>query len=48
VVADELWGQLLAWERELDNRECAITVREDGLASSNRALGRACTDRDAA
>jgi hypothetical protein len=48
VVADELWGQLLAREREMDNREGAITAREDGLASSNRALGRTCMDRDAA
>jgi hypothetical protein len=40
TVAVELWEQLLAWERELESREGAVVVREDGLASSECALGR--------
>jgi hypothetical protein len=48
AVAGELRGQLLAWERELDSREGAISVWEDGLVASECTLGRACVDHDAA
>jgi hypothetical protein len=34
VVADELQGQLLAQERELDSREGVIAAWEDGLVAS--------------
>jgi hypothetical protein len=33
MVAVELQGQLLAWERVLDSREGAIAMWEDGLAA---------------
>jgi hypothetical protein len=39
-VTVELRGQLLAFERELDSRECILMAREDGLAAFERALGR--------
>jgi hypothetical protein len=39
--------QLLAQERKLDSREGAIVAWEDGLAAFERALGRACMERDA-
>jgi hypothetical protein len=48
AVVGELRGQLLAWERELDSREGAISVWEDGLVASECTLGRACVDHDAA
>jgi hypothetical protein len=40
-VVVELRGQLLARERELDSKECAIIAWEDSLAASECALGRA-------
>jgi hypothetical protein len=46
-MVDELREQLLAWEREVDSRECAIISWEDGLAASERTLGRACIEREA-
>jgi hypothetical protein len=47
MVAIELQEQLLAWERELDSREGAIILWEDGLADFERALGKLCTERKA-
>jgi xanthosine utilization system XapX-like protein len=47
VVAIEVQEQLLAQERELDSREGVIATWEDGLATSEHALGRACMERDA-
>jgi hypothetical protein len=43
----ELQEQVLVRERELDNREGAITMWEDGLVAFECALGRACTEREA-
>jgi hypothetical protein len=39
VVAIELQGQLLAWERELDSREGTIAMWEEGLAVFMHAWG---------
>jgi hypothetical protein len=47
VAAVKLREQLLAWERELESKEGAITAWEDGLAMFEHALGRVCTERDA-
>jgi hypothetical protein len=47
AMAVELLEQLLARDKELDSRECAIIVWEDGLAALEHALGRACMERDA-
>jgi hypothetical protein len=47
MVAIELQEQLLAWERELDSREGALTMWEDGLVDFERALGKLCTERKA-
>jgi hypothetical protein len=46
-MAIELQEYLLAHERELDGREGAIMAREDGLATFECALGRACMKYDA-
>jgi hypothetical protein len=45
-VAAELQGQLLAQERELDSREGAIIMWEDGLAAFECALGEVHTEHD--
>jgi hypothetical protein len=45
-VTVELQGQLLAWERELDSQEHILMAREDGLAASECALGRARMECD--
>jgi hypothetical protein len=45
-VTAELQGQLLAWERDLDSREHVLMAREDGLAASKCALGRAHMECD--
>jgi hypothetical protein len=45
-VAVELQGQLLAPDRELDNKEGAITMWEDGLAAFERALGKVRMEHD--
>jgi hypothetical protein len=47
AVVNELWEQLLAQMKEMDSREGTITVWEDGLAASVRALGRARMEYDA-
>jgi hypothetical protein len=39
--------ELHAQEEELNNREEAIIAWEDGLAAFERALKRACMERDA-
>jgi hypothetical protein len=44
AVAVEVLGQLLAWERELDSRECVLMAQEDGLAAFEHALGRVCME----
>jgi hypothetical protein len=46
VVLDKLQEQLLVRVRELDNRQGAIIVWEDGLAASEHALRRVCVERD--
>jgi TATA-binding protein-associated factor Taf7 len=46
AVVEELQVQLLTQE-ELNSREEAIIVWEDGLITFERALGRACMERDA-
>jgi hypothetical protein len=46
VVVVELQGQLLVRERELDSKEYAITVWEDGLVASEHALGKVCMKHD--
>jgi hypothetical protein len=47
VVTIELQGQLLARERELDSRESAIVMWEEGLAAFSRGLGEVRMERDA-
>jgi hypothetical protein len=47
VVAVELQEKLLARERELDSREGAIALWDDGLAAFKHALGKAHTECDA-
>jgi hypothetical protein len=47
VVAVELQWSRLAWERELDSREGAITVWEDGLVAFEHAHGKVHTEHDA-
>jgi hypothetical protein len=42
----ELQGRLLAWEKELHSRERVLMAREDGLAPSERAVGRARMECD--
>jgi hypothetical protein len=42
AVTIELQGQHLAWERELDSRESAIVMWEEGLAAFAHTFGR-CT-----
>jgi hypothetical protein len=46
AMAVELQKQLLARERELDNREGVLMAREDGLAAFECALGRARMECD--
>jgi hypothetical protein len=46
AVAVELREQLLARERELDSREGTISMWENGLAASKRALGRVRMEHD--
>jgi hypothetical protein len=46
-VAIKLQKQLLARERELDSREGAIVMWEDGLAAFEHALEKVGTERDA-
>jgi hypothetical protein len=46
AVAVELREQLLAQERELDSREGTISMWENGLAASKRALGRVHMEHD--
>jgi hypothetical protein len=46
-MAVELQEQLLAQERKLDGKEGIITAQEDGMPTSECALGRACTECDA-
>jgi hypothetical protein len=41
-----LQGQLLTWEMELDSREGATTVWEDGLVAFKCALGKVLTECD--
>jgi hypothetical protein len=45
-MAIELQVQLLAQERELDSREGVLMAQEDGLVTSECALGRARTECD--
>jgi hypothetical protein len=47
VVVVELQGQLLARGRELDSREGAIAMWEDGLMAFECALGKVSAERDA-
>jgi hypothetical protein len=47
VVAIELQGQLLAWERVLDSRKGAIAMWEDGLAAFEHAHGKVHMECDA-
>jgi hypothetical protein len=47
AVAIELQGQHLAWEREIDSKEGAITAWEVGLVTLERAHGKVLTERDA-
>jgi hypothetical protein len=47
AMVEELQEQLLTQEEELNNREEAIIAWEDGLAAFERALRRACMERDA-
>jgi hypothetical protein len=47
VVIIELQEQLLAQERELDSREGAIIVCEEGLAAFARMLGEVHVEHDA-
>jgi hypothetical protein len=46
-VAIELQGQLLAQERELESREGAITMWNDGLVAFEHALGKVHMEWDA-
>jgi hypothetical protein len=46
AMAVELQKQLLAREREMDNREGVLMAREDGLAAFECALGRARMECD--
>jgi hypothetical protein len=46
-MAVELQGQLLAQERELDSREGAIIMWEEGLVAFACTLGEVCAERDA-
>jgi hypothetical protein len=45
-MAVELQEQLLAWERELYSQEGVLMAREDGMATSKRALARARMECD--
>jgi hypothetical protein len=45
-MVEELQEQLHAQEKELNKREGAIIVWEDGLATSDRDLGRVCIEHD--
>jgi hypothetical protein len=45
-MAVELQEQLLAWERELYSQEGVLMAREDGMATSKRALARAHMECD--
>jgi hypothetical protein len=47
TVVEELQRLLLIHE-ELNNREGAIVTWEDGLAAAQSALGKVCTEHDAA
>jgi hypothetical protein len=42
----ELWEQLLARERELDERENALVARENDMVAAKHALGGACMECD--
>jgi hypothetical protein len=46
-VADKLWEQLLARERDLDSREGTIAAWEDGLLAFEFAIGRVCVEHNA-
>jgi hypothetical protein len=43
----ELRERLLAWERELNEREDALVVREHDVVAAEHALGRACMECNA-
>jgi hypothetical protein len=45
-MLDEMQEQLLTREREMDSKEGTIIAWEDGLVSSEHALGRACVEHD--
>jgi hypothetical protein len=47
VMIIMLREQLLAWERELDERENALVTRENGVVAAERVLGRAHMECDA-
>jgi hypothetical protein len=47
TVIVELREQLLAWERELDERENALVARLNGVVEVKRALGRVRMECDA-
>jgi hypothetical protein len=46
AMVEELQEHLLTQERELDSKEGTIVMWEDGLAAFERALGRACMERN--
>jgi hypothetical protein len=46
-VADKLWEQLLARERDLDSREGTIAAWEDGLLASEFSIGRVYVEHNA-
>jgi hypothetical protein len=46
-MVTELQVQLLVREKELDSWENALMAREDDLAATERALGKACMECDA-
>jgi hypothetical protein len=47
VMVTKFQEQLPIQERELDSRENIRMAREDDLAATERALGRACVECDA-
>jgi hypothetical protein len=42
----KLQGRLLAWERELDDRENALMARVNGVVATECVLGTACMECD--
>jgi hypothetical protein len=46
-MAIELWGQLLAREKELDSKEGVVDAREDGLGRARMECNTECIRAEA-